>query len=184
MFLAFASTMADMGVTELLTTGEVARMLGTSRQHVVDLCERGDLPCVRTGTHRRVPRAAAEELLDKASRNFTRDQERSLWLHRVVSAQLVTDPDTTLTKARENLLAWRGAHRSGGMSERWLGQWTKILDGGVDEVAAVLTSESRRAVELRQNSPFAGVLAPDVRGQVLTAFARHWRQVHVARHIG
>jgi len=28
----------------LLTTGEAARLLGTSRQHVVDLCTAGDLP--------------------------------------------------------------------------------------------------------------------------------------------
>ena len=38
----------------LLTTGEVAKLLGTSRQQVVNLCERGDLPFVMVGKHRRV----------------------------------------------------------------------------------------------------------------------------------
>jgi excisionase family DNA binding protein len=36
--------MADDPGTELLTTGQAAKLLGCSRQHVVDLCERGRLP--------------------------------------------------------------------------------------------------------------------------------------------
>jgi excisionase family DNA binding protein len=51
------------GPDELLTTGEVAVLLGSSRQHVVDLWERGLLPYVRVGTHRRVRRADVEAVL-------------------------------------------------------------------------------------------------------------------------
>ncbi|WP_147287746.1 helix-turn-helix domain-containing protein, partial [Kytococcus sedentarius] len=40
--------------TTLLKTGRVAEILGVSRQHVVDLCDRGDLPSIRIGAHRRV----------------------------------------------------------------------------------------------------------------------------------
>ncbi len=42
--------------SELLTTGEAARLLNSSRQHVVDLCDSGELPYERTdttGSHRR-----------------------------------------------------------------------------------------------------------------------------------
>ncbi|MFN0284487.1 MAG: helix-turn-helix domain-containing protein [Kineosporiaceae bacterium] len=39
-----ATTAAVTG--ELLTIGQVASLLGVSRQHVVDLCMRGDLPFV------------------------------------------------------------------------------------------------------------------------------------------
>jgi excisionase family DNA binding protein len=45
---------------DLLTTGEVAQVLGCSRQHVVDPCRRGDLPFVSVGAHRRVRRADVE----------------------------------------------------------------------------------------------------------------------------
>ncbi|RUP04163.1 MAG: DNA-binding protein, partial [Mycobacterium sp.] len=38
----------------LCTTGEVARRLGVSRQHIVDLCDQGALPCVMVGSHRRI----------------------------------------------------------------------------------------------------------------------------------
>ncbi|MDN5771951.1 MAG: helix-turn-helix domain-containing protein, partial [Microlunatus sp.] len=42
---------------EWLTTGQVAQILDVSRQHVVDLCDRGDLPSTRGGSHRRIRRA-------------------------------------------------------------------------------------------------------------------------------
>jgi excisionase family DNA binding protein len=47
----------------LLSTGEAAGLLGVSRQHVVDLCDRGDRIFVRVGSHRRVPRFELDRLL-------------------------------------------------------------------------------------------------------------------------
>jgi excisionase family DNA binding protein len=35
----------------LLSTGDAASFLGVSRQHVVDLCDRGDLIFVWVGSH-------------------------------------------------------------------------------------------------------------------------------------
>ncbi|MEU7907884.1 helix-turn-helix domain-containing protein [Actinoplanes sp. NPDC049118] len=62
-FLAFA-VLRTMVTTsgELLPTGEVAKLLGVSRQQGVNLCERGDLPFVMVGKHRRVERSAVEAL--------------------------------------------------------------------------------------------------------------------------
>jgi hypothetical protein len=71
---------------------------------------------------------------------------------------------------------------SPGMAARWLTEWQRILDGGVDVVAEVLTSPSPLAVELRQNSPFAGALPPETRSRVLAAFAKHWRAEHANGH--
>lgn len=166
----------------LLSTGEVARQLGTSRQHVVDLCERGDLQCVRVGTHRRIPHSAVHQLLTTAKNGsrLTRDQERSLWLHRVVAAELMNNPEATLAKARENLSSWQGTHRTDGMSQHWLDEWARMLDRGVDAVADVLTSRDPRALELRQNSPFAGILDNETRTRVLASFRRHWRHEHTS----
>ena len=39
----------------LLRTGDAARLLGVSRQHVVNLCDRGEIACVFVGSHRRIP---------------------------------------------------------------------------------------------------------------------------------
>ncbi|HET6560423.1 MAG TPA: helix-turn-helix domain-containing protein, partial [Marmoricola sp.] len=38
---------------DLLTTGEVAKILNSSRQHVVNLCSAGELPYTTVGKHRR-----------------------------------------------------------------------------------------------------------------------------------
>lgn len=87
---------------EWLTTGEAAKILNTSRQHVVDLCERGDLPFVTTGKHRRVRRADLEALRTRTQR-MTRDQQRSLWLGYAIAGKLVADPPGVLAVAQRNL---------------------------------------------------------------------------------
>lgn len=161
---------------DLLTTGEAARLLGCSRQHVVDLCERGELPFVSVGSHRRIRRADIAAL---AAGEMTRDQERSLWLHRAVAGRLAVDPDTVLARAGDNLQQLRRIHTTG-MTARWLTQWQAVLDAGVDAVFEVLTSRTPWAAELRQNSPFAGVLSPEERHAALAAFQTHWRRDHAA----
>jgi excisionase family DNA binding protein len=159
---------------DLLTTGEAAVLLGSSRQHVVDMCEQGRLPYVRVGTHRRLRRADIEAVLRP---ELTRDQLKALWLHRAVAGRLVTDPDEVLAKAAANHERLRQVHPRG-MTTMWLDRWRSVLDSGVEAVLDVLTSRSADAVELRQNSPFAGVLSEAERKAVLAAFSAHWRREH------
>jgi excisionase family DNA binding protein len=157
---------------DLLTTGEAAVLLRSSRQHVVDLCERGELPFVKVGAHRRLRRSDIDGLL---SPELTRDQAKALWLHRAVAGRLVADPGGVLTKARTNLDRLRQIHPSG-MAAHWLDRWSTVLDNGAEAVLDALTSRAPGAVELRQNSPFAGVLPEAERRAVLAAFASTWRQ--------
>jgi excisionase family DNA binding protein len=153
---------------ELLTTGKVAEMLGSSRQHVVDLCNRGVLTYETTGTHRRVPRFAVESLLGVSS--MTRDQRRSLRLGCAVAGKVVRDPQRWLSMARRNLSKMQAIHTRG-QSADLLAQWERLLDGPLEGVLEALTSPSPRARELRQNTPFAGVLTPRERLQVLSEFS-------------
>jgi len=163
----------------LLSTGEVAGLLGVSRQHVFDLCDRGDLIFVWVGSHRRVPSFELDRLLAGVREGvLTRDQERSLWLHRAVLAELIEDPEGVLARVSGNLQRLRAQHPSRSMTGRWLGLWQEVLDSGVDAVADVLTSQGPEALELRQNSPFAGVISEEVRSRVLASFVRHWRREH------
>ena len=173
--------MMDMERIEspLLSTGDVASLLGVSRQHVADLCDRGDLIFVWVGSHRRVPRSELDRILGTVNEGkLTRDQERSLWLHRAVLGELVNNPEDVLARVGGNLQRLRAQHLGRGMTARWLGQWQEVLDAGVDAVADVLTSRGPAALELRQNSPFAGVISQEVRSRVLAAFLRHWRRDH------
>lgn len=151
-------------------------LLRSSRQHVVDMCERGFLPYVKAGAHRRLRRADIEAILRP---DLTRDQLKALWLHRAVAGRLVQDPDTVLAKAATNLERLRRVHPDG-MAAMWLDRWRKVLSAGVEAVLDVLTSRAPEAIELRQNSPFAGALPEEQRRAVLAAFADRWRRAHAA----
>jgi excisionase family DNA binding protein len=159
----------------MLKTGEAARMLGVSRQHVVDMCKRGEIACVYVGTHRRVPRSEIERL---TSRRLTREEEKSRWLHRALQAQMLADPDVVMSKARENLRRWADMHRPDGMTMRYFKEWEHVLNDGLDAVLQVMDSASSEARELRQNSPFAGVLPEETRARVLRTFSEYWRTKH------
>lgn len=159
-----------------LTTGQAATLLGVSRQRVVDLCESGRLPFVRVGSHRRLRHRDIEPWVRSA---MTREQERSLWLHRVVAGRLAVDPDGVVAKARANVEVMRDAHR-GTSAAPGVELWAGLLDGPLDDLADLVTARSPRAVELRQNSPFAGVLSAADRAAALAAFRRHWRAEHAA----
>ena len=165
---------------ELLTTGEAARMLGTSRQHVVDMCKAGLLPYTLSGKHRRIRRRDLEEFRSGSAQQ-SRDQRRSIWLNIAVAGKLVRNPEPTLTRARENLAALRAQHPRG-QAARWLAEWDLLLDGPIERILEVLTSTTQYARELRQNSPFAGVLTQQERQEVLTAFAELSRSRNARVH--
>lgn len=161
-----------MGVMDdsLLTTGAAAKLLGVSRQHIVDLCEEGELAHVKVGTHRRVQRSEIDRFLQPP---LTLEQEKSLWLHRALLGHLMLDPQRVLETARENIARWTPVHRGDGMAHSYLARWEEIIDSGVDAVARALTAEDEPSCDLRQNSPFAGVLTDEERRQVLRAFRTH-----------
>jgi hypothetical protein len=97
-----------------------------------------------------------------------REQERKLRLHTGVAGVLVADPAGVTRKARTNLDRLLAEHPRGQARRRLL-EWQRILRGPVPEVIEALTSPTERSIELRQNSPFAGVLAPERRQVILEA---------------
>ena len=161
---------------ELLTTGEAARVIGSSRQHVVDLCDRGDLPCVSVGRHRRI-RWRDLESLARGTAPLTRDQRRSLWLGIAVAGRLATDPEGVLSKAWSNLAKLREVHAGQGV-DRDLASWEDLLRGPITGIMHVLTSPSRGASDMRQNSTFAGVLSTKERSDALAGFKRFESEGH------
>ena len=175
-FGVWCDTRVMSGREELLTTGQVARALGCSRQHVVDLCDSGALRYVSVGTHRRVRRADVDAFTSPLLR---REQERSLWLHRAVAGRLAIDTEGVLSTATKNLRRLAEVHPSG-MTARYLRRWQEVVDAGPDTVFEALTTDAEWAVELRQNSPFAGVLSESERAAVLASFYAHWRKDHAA----
>ena len=167
-FYSLADEMDDSREgSELMTTGEVAGLLGTSGRHVVNLCSRGQLPYTLTGTHRRIRREDAMRLLGRAAATnggpMTDDQMRSLWLHQVIAAHIVLDPVRSLAVGRARAEEIVAGHFDG---EQWIRQWIAIIDRGPEEVRRAMVSTDPIARELRANSPFSGLLTDDERASV------------------
>ena len=154
-----------MTIGDLLTTRQAAALLGCSRQHVVDLCEAGRLPHTRIGTHRRIRQSDLDAFT--RSRPLRREELRSLWLHRAVAGKVVVDPDGAIATARRNVARFREVQPRAGI---WLDRWEEILDAGPERVLETLTSSSRDAIDLRQNTPFVGLLSEEEQRAVITAF--------------
>jgi excisionase family DNA binding protein len=159
-----------------LSTTQAAVLLGTSRQHVVDLCERGELPFQRVGSHRRILRS---DVLARARGPLTREQLKSLWLHRAVAGLLVVDPPAVIGVGRRNLIKLRTIHPTG-RTAIWLGKWDELLDQNIETIHNTITSPADFSCELRQNTPFAGVLDATARLTLLQSFAATWQDEHAA----
>lgn len=151
-----------------LSTGQAAEVLGFSRTYLVQLCDQGVLPHERRRTHRRLRRSDVERFKGR-SQPLTRDQRRSMWLGHAVAGKVVADPNGVLGMARDNLAQLQRLHIRG-QAARWLDEWARMLDGPVEGVLDALTTGSERGRELRQNTPFAGVLTDNERQFVLGGF--------------
>lgn len=141
------------------------------------MCVRGEIEHVMVGKHRRIPQREVSRLL---SPSLTREQEKSLWLHRALMTPLMTSPQEVIDRAFENITRWKSEHRSDGMTVRYLSDWEQILRQGLDAVMETIVSPRPEACELRQNTPFVGVLDSTTREQVLRAFKEHWDREHQA----
>jgi excisionase family DNA binding protein len=170
-----------MDMPDLISTGQAADLLDCTRSQVVNLCNAGKLPFTRKGgSHRYVRRSDVLALADlplPIELPLTRDQEQSLWLHGKIAGRLVEEPDLVLSRARENLDRFSKIH-AGTMAERWLDIWRQTLGSGTGPVLNMLTSHTPLARELRQNSPFTGILSQDERMKVLDSFRQDWRMKH------
>ena len=169
MRLSHATTLADGSADRLLTTGEAAHLLGVSRQHIVDLCEAGDLPHSLVGKHRRILTSDVEELRTSRGRMSKQDTQ-SLLLAYAVAGEIVRNPDSSIAKAKRNLEAMKSTPHKGG-TRVWLSEWEKLLNGPKLALLQALTATNQRSRELRQNSPFAGVITEETRQSVLALAA-------------
>lgn len=140
-------------------------MLGVSRQHVVNLADRGDVASVKVGSHRRIPRSEVDRL--RGAVQLSPERLKSLRLHQALIADLLADPVGVIAKARSNIERWLPEQRVDGMTAAYLRDWQSVLADGVDRIIDVFTSLDERSAELRENSPFAGVMSPDRRIKIL-----------------
>ncbi len=119
-------------------------------------------------TVRRLARAVGLEAAVEYFPPMTREDRRSLILHRMIAARLRADPDRVLPRARECLE--RMIVRAGGASQP-LREWGVLLDRPLEALLPLLTDPDPWVRELRHVTPFAGVLSAGERAEVYRSFA-------------
>ena len=95
---------------------------------------------------------------------------RSRALDIAVADQLRHQPEL-VDFAKRNIAAWMEGSSSGVRSA--LAEWDIALNGSIDDVIELLTSEGGKSVRLRQSNPFAGVLSSRQRTEILNRFSNH-----------
>ena len=148
-----------------LTQSELAQRVGTS-QPTLAAYESG----TKSPTHRtfeRIISAVGMEAVIEFVPKLTREDRRSLALHRAIALRLLEKPAQTIAKARSNLERMRSQnpHADG------LLVWDRLLDLTPERLAATLVDPAPDARELRQVTPFAGVLSPEERTTVYQRFS-------------
>jgi hypothetical protein len=92
-------------------------------------------------------------------------EQRSRALHAAVAEKLRRDP-RLLDEARRRVEAWL---QDGSVATEYARAWKEAMDGPLEGLLELLVDPRERATALRQVSPFAGVLEPRERWQVLRA---------------
>jgi transcriptional regulator with XRE-family HTH domain len=150
-----------------VTQAELADSAGTSQPTVAAYEAGRKSPTLRT--LRRLAEAVGWEMEVSFTPIMTREDRRSLFLHQAIAEQLRRSPEGVIRKARRNLRRMREGHPDAGPL---LNEWVRILEGPVDQIIAVMTDQSPDSRELRQVTPFAGVLTAAQRAQAYQEFRR------------
>jgi hypothetical protein len=115
----------------------------------------------------RLARAAGLEAAVEFYPPLTREDRRSIRLHRAIATRLTEEPDRVLAQARHALTHM--IERQDGVPQP-LREWEVLLDRPLSALLALLIDPDPWARELRHVTPFAGVLTAAERAEVYRRF--------------
>lgn len=105
-----------------------------------------------------------DRLVPRSRRRGHRAAElQALAYHRLVAERL---DERLVDQARRRLGRWR---REGRVDPRWIDEWEQVLEQPLAQVKRRIGANSVKARELRQTSPFAGVLSEHERRRLARA---------------
>ena len=150
-----------------LTQAELAEAAGTSQPTIAAYEAGRKSPTLRT--LRRLAEVVGFEATIGFHQPMTREERRSLHLHRAIARRLERSPEWVLARARNTLsLMWENHPEA----EALFREWEVILNRPVSDLLPALTDPSPRSRELRQVTPFAGVLTAEERTEVYQSFRK------------
>lgn len=83
-------------------------------------------------------------------------------LHRAIAQRLDENPYEVISKGLDNVAQMRPRQRSS-ISKGWVSTWDQLLRGDVEKLKEAMLEISSDAEDLRQMSPFSGVLSDSER---------------------
>lgn len=161
-----------------LDSGDIPTVLTRRGRREIPVAELVDLVLeseqLRQGGRKRTLSAAIRSRRERASeldidsllpprrpRTHRQAELQSLAYHRLVARrltpQLVADAQTKLDR-------WENA---GKLDPRWAGEWRRLLERPLAAIRRTIGSDSVRSRELRQTSPFVGILTEQERRRII-----------------
>lgn len=157
-----------------ISVRQLASTLGVSPSAVVGWERAERKGVIQVGTLERALTALEERLTVSSApthptpRHATREARVSLELHRAVIAKLMVDPDTVLSVVEGNVIKQRGLVR-GERASQWLDRWQSLAaNRDIAGLVQVMLDHSQDGIDMRQCTPFAGVLTHDERVAAIT----------------
>ena len=150
-----------------MTQTQLAHAAGTSQPTIAAYEAGAKSPTWRTMT--RLAEAAGYEAHVQYVPPLTREDRRSLALHAAIVDRLREDPLLVLSKARASLARMRALHPG---ARPLLNEWQLLLRRPLSALIPVLLDPSPYSRELRQVTPFTGILSARERAGVYREFAQ------------
>jgi len=102
---------------------------------------------------------------------MTREDKRSLAFHRAIVEILRKDPVPVLTRVKRNLEKLTEMHPG---AQLLFNQWKDWLTLPLENLASKILDPLAEAREMRQVSPFSGLLSPKQRARILRQFRKEY----------
>ncbi|OGQ79095.1 MAG: hypothetical protein A2289_03005 [Deltaproteobacteria bacterium RIFOXYA12_FULL_58_15] len=150
-----------VGVTQAV----LADLTGTSQPTIAAYEGGTKTPTVRT--LQRLATAAGLHMTIEFVPPLTREDRRSLFLHHAIALELKNNPDVVRRSAQKNIRLMKQKNPG---AKSLLNQWEVLLKLPVEALQSVIVDERPYARELRQTTPFAGILSADARAKVYRNF--------------
>ena len=100
---------------------------------------------------------------------MSREDRRSLTFHTAIARVLQRDPDPAVNRARKNLQKLLQSHPH---ADSLLTCWQAWLELPTEELVTRMLDAGILAREMRQVSPFSGILKPEERSQIIKKFRK------------
>ncbi len=153
-----------------ITQRQLAEMGGTSQSTIAAYETGAKSPTLRTIEN--LARSQNLELLVTYLPQMTREDKRSLAFHRAIVEILRKDPVTVMNRAIRNLERLAQLHPG---AKTLFNQWKDWLTLPVEALVLKLLDPFPQAREMRQVSPFSGVLSPKQRSRILRQFRKEYQ---------